>query len=147
MPIQRIFVYDSIRKIKMTTETRLVSPILSINSMTDHLCHTLYSLPFSNLLAMFVAVYHIIPYYLGGLCGCETNTIIQHVTVCLRCIFIYSNSNHWSHRLYGLLSIQGTSFNFLGPIIGAGLALKAGGADIQNNDGRYFRYHPCCFLC
>jgi len=31
----------------------------------------------------------------------------------------------------GLLSIQGTSFNFLGPIIGAGLALKAGGADIQ----------------
>lgn len=31
----------------------------------------------------------------------------------------------------GLLSIQGTSFNFLGPIIGAGLALKAGGADIE----------------
>lgn len=30
----------------------------------------------------------------------------------------------------GLLSIQGTSFNFLGPIISAGLALKAGGADV-----------------
>ncbi|MDW3060122.1 solute carrier family 23 protein, partial [Vibrio sp. 1978] len=31
----------------------------------------------------------------------------------------------------GLLSVQGTSFNFLGPIIGAGLSLKAGGADIS----------------
>ena len=30
----------------------------------------------------------------------------------------------------GLLSVQGTSFNFLGPIIGSGLALKAGGADV-----------------
>ncbi len=31
----------------------------------------------------------------------------------------------------GLLSVQGTSFNFLGPIIGAGLSLKAGGASIE----------------
>ncbi|PUZ95176.1 xanthine permease XanP, partial [Vibrio vulnificus] len=32
----------------------------------------------------------------------------------------------------GLLSVQGTSFNFLGPIIGAGLALKAGGASVES---------------
>jgi xanthine permease XanP len=30
-----------------------------------------------------------------------------------------------------LLSVQGTSFNFLGPIIAAGLSLKAGGANVE----------------
>lgn len=38
----------------------------------------------------------------------------------------------------GLLSIQGTSFNFVGPIIAAGLALEKGGADISTTMAAIF---------
>ncbi|CSC67562.1 xanthine/uracil permease family protein [Vibrio cholerae] len=60
----------------------------------------------------------------------QTNTIIS------MSLFASGLSSFIQIRTFGpigsgLLSIQGTSFNFLGPIIGAGLALKAGGADIE----------------
>lgn len=84
-----------------------------------------------HLLAMFVAV--ITPSLI--ICQAldvpadQTNTIIS------MSLFASGLSSLIQIRTFGpigsgLLSIQGTSFNFLGPIIGAGLALKAGGADI-----------------
>ncbi|MGT0148853.1 hypothetical protein ACT691_00170 [Vibrio metschnikovii] len=55
----------------------------------------------------------------------QTNTIIS------MSLFASGLSSFIQIRTFGrlarLVSIQGTSFNFLGPIIGAGLALKAGG--------------------
>ncbi|MEH0344558.1 uracil-xanthine permease family protein [Vibrio cholerae] len=85
-----------------------------------------------HLLAMFVAV--ITPSLLIcqslGVPADQTNTIIS------MSLFASGLSSFIQIRTFGpigsgLLSIQGTSFNFLGPIIGAGLALKAGGADIE----------------
>lgn len=85
-----------------------------------------------HLLAMFVAV--ITPSLIIcrslGVPADQTNTIIS------MSLFASGLSSFIQIRTFGpigsgLLSIQGTSFNFLGPIIGAGLALKAGGADIE----------------
>ncbi|CAM3161286.1 uracil-xanthine permease family protein [Vibrio rarus] len=84
-----------------------------------------------HLLAMFVAV--ITPSLLIcqslGVPAEQTNTIIS------MSLFASGISSFIQIRTFGpigsgLLSIQGTSFNFLGPIIGAGMSLKAGGADI-----------------
>jgi len=87
---------------------------------------------FQHLLAMFVAV--ITPSLI--ICQAldvpaeQTNTIIS------MSLFASGISSFIQIRTFGpvgsgLLSIQGTSFNFLGPIIGAGLSLKQGGADIS----------------
>ncbi|HGE6002451.1 TPA: uracil-xanthine permease family protein [Vibrio cholerae] len=85
-----------------------------------------------HLLAMFVAVItpSLIVCQSLGVPADQTNTIIS------MSLFASGLSSFIQIRTFGpigsgLLSIQGTSFNFLGPIIGAGLALKAGGADIE----------------
>ena len=84
-----------------------------------------------HLLAMFVAVItpSLIICQTLGVPADQTNTIIS------MSLFASGVSSFIQIRTIGpigsgLLSIQGTSFNFLGPIIGAGLSLKAGGADI-----------------
>lgn len=84
-----------------------------------------------HLLAMFVAVItpSLIICQALGVPADQTNTIIS------MSLFASGLSSFIQIRTFGpigsgLLSIQGTSFNFLGPIIGSGLALKAGGADI-----------------
>lgn len=84
-----------------------------------------------HLLAMFVAVItpSLIICQALGLPASDTNTIVS------MSLFASGVASFIQIRTFGpvgsgLLSIQGTSFNFLGPIIGAGLALKAGGADI-----------------
>ncbi|ORP12450.1 xanthine permease XanP [Vibrio cholerae] len=85
-----------------------------------------------HLLAMFVAVItpSLIICQSLGVPADQTNTIVS------MSLFASGLSSFIQIRTFGpigsgLLSIQGTSFNFLGPIIGAGLALKAGGADIE----------------
>ncbi|EPZ0831036.1 uracil-xanthine permease family protein [Vibrio cholerae] len=85
-----------------------------------------------HLLAMFVAVItpSLIICQSLGVPADQTNTIIS------MSLFASGLSSFIQIRTFGpigsgLLSIQGTSFNFLGPIIGAGLVLKAGGADIE----------------
>ncbi|EGR2425554.1 uracil-xanthine permease [Vibrio cholerae] len=85
-----------------------------------------------HLLAMFVAVItpSLIICQSLGVPADQTNTIIS------MSLFASGLSSFIQIRTFGpigsgLLSIQGTSFNFLGPIIGAGLALKAGGVDIE----------------
>ncbi len=66
-----------------------------------------------------------------GVSAEQTNTIIS------MSLFASGISSFIQIRTFGpigsgLLSVQGTSFNFLGPIIGAGLALKAGGASVES---------------
>ncbi|EEW12012.1 uracil-xanthine permease family protein [Vibrio mimicus] len=85
-----------------------------------------------HLLAMFVAVItpSLIICQSLGVPADQTNTIIS------MSLFASGLSSFIQIRTFGpigsgLLSIQGTSFNFLGPIIGAGLALKAGDASIE----------------
>ncbi|TQP74833.1 uracil-xanthine permease family protein [Vibrio cholerae] len=85
-----------------------------------------------HLLAMFVAVItpSLIICQSLGVPADQTNTIIS------MSLFASGLSSFIQIRTFGpigsgLLSIQGTSFNFLGPIIGAGLVLKAGGASIE----------------
>lgn len=84
-----------------------------------------------HLLAMFVAVItpSLIICQALGVSAADTNTIIS------MSLFASGISSFIQIRTIGpigsgLLSVQGTSFNFLGPIIGAGLSLKAGGADV-----------------
>ncbi len=85
-----------------------------------------------HLLAMFVAVItppSLIICQALGVPASDTNTIVS------MSLFASGLASFIQIRTFGpvgsgLLSIQGTSFNFLGPIIGAGLSLKAGGADL-----------------
>ncbi|HDZ3714543.1 TPA: uracil-xanthine permease [Vibrio vulnificus] len=86
-----------------------------------------------HLLAMFVAVItpSLIICQALGVSAEQTNTIIS------MSLFASGISSFIQIRTFGpigsgLLSVQGTSFNFLGPIIGAGLALKAGGASVES---------------
>lgn len=92
--------------------------------------HTVFA-ALQHLLAMFVAVItpSLIICQSLGVPAEQTNTIIS------MSLFASGVSSFIQIRTFGpigsgLLSIQGTSFNFLGPIIGAGMALKAGGADV-----------------
>ncbi|MGF1724487.1 uracil-xanthine permease family protein [Photobacterium nomapromontoriensis] len=84
-----------------------------------------------HLLAMFVAVItpSLIICQALGLPASETNTIVS-MSLFASGIASFIQIRTFGPVGSGLLSIQGTSFNFLGPIIGSGLALKAGGADI-----------------
>ncbi|EAR53794.1 putative xanthine/uracil permease [Photobacterium sp. SKA34] len=84
-----------------------------------------------HLLAMFVAVItpSLIICQSLGLPTSDTNTIVS-MSLLASGIASFIQIRTFGPVGSGLLSIQGTSFNFLGPIIGAGLALKAGGADI-----------------
>ena len=85
-----------------------------------------------HLLAMFVAVItpSLIICQALGLPASDTNTIVS-MSLFASGIASFIQIRTFGPIGSGLLSIQGTSFNFLGPIIGAGLALKAGGADIS----------------
>ncbi|MBE4600893.1 uracil-xanthine permease family protein [Vibrio navarrensis] len=85
-----------------------------------------------HLLAMFVAVItpSLIICQALGVSAEQTNTIIS------MSLFASGLSSFVQIRTFGpigsgLLSVQGTSFNFLGPIIAAGLSLKAGGANVE----------------
>ncbi|EOG7671221.1 uracil-xanthine permease family protein [Vibrio cholerae] len=85
-----------------------------------------------HLLAMFVAVItpSLIICQSLGVPADQTNTIIS-MSLFASGLSSFIQICTFGPIGSGLLSIQGTSFNFLGPIIGAGLALKAGGADIE----------------
>lgn len=84
-----------------------------------------------HLLAMFVAVItpSLIICQSLSLPASDTNTIVS-MSLFASGIASFIQIRTFGPVGSGLLSIQGTSFNFLGPIIGAGLTLKAGGADI-----------------
>lgn len=105
-----------------------------IYQLNDHppLPQTLFA-ALQHLLAMFVAVItpSLIICQALGVSAEQTNTIIS------MSLFASGISSFIQIRTFGpigsgLLSVQGTSFNFLGPIIGAGLALKAGGASVES---------------
>ncbi|EHK9049533.1 uracil-xanthine permease [Vibrio vulnificus] len=117
----------------MTTPnpTRKTDLIYQLNDRPP-LPQTLFA-ALQHLLAMFVAVItpSLITCQALGVSAEQTNTIIS------MSLFASGISSFIQIRTFGpigsgLLSVQGTSFNFLGPIIGAGLALKAGGASVES---------------
>ncbi|HFQ5079414.1 TPA: uracil-xanthine permease family protein [Vibrio vulnificus] len=117
----------------MTTPnpTRKTDLIYQLNDRPP-LPQTLFA-ALQHLLAMFVAVItpSLIICQALGVSAEQTNTIIS------MSLFASGISSFIQIRTLGpigsgLLSVQGTSFNFLGPIIGAGLALKAGGASVES---------------
>ncbi|EGQ9413807.1 uracil-xanthine permease [Vibrio cholerae] len=121
----------NIRKIAMTQPTSRKADLVYQLNDRPPLPQTLFA-ALQHLLAMFVAVItpSLIICQSLGVPADQTNTIIS------MSLFASGLSSFIQIRTFGpigsgLLSIQGTSFNFLGPIIGAGLALKAGGADIE----------------
>ncbi|EGR0682390.1 uracil-xanthine permease [Vibrio cholerae] len=122
----------TIRKIAMTQPTSRKADLVYQLNDRPPLPQTLFA-ALQHLLAMFVAVItpSLIICQSLGVPADQTNTIIS------MSLFASGLSSFIQIRTFGpigsgLLSIQGTSFNFLGPIIGAGLALKAGGADIES---------------
>ncbi|EGQ7698816.1 uracil-xanthine permease family protein [Vibrio vulnificus] len=117
----------------MTTPnpTRKTDLIYQLNDRPP-LPQTLFA-ALQHLLAMFVAVItpSLIICQALGVSAEQTNTIIS------MSLFASGISSFIQIRTFGpigsgLLSVQGTSFNFLGPIIGAGVALKAGGASVES---------------
>ncbi|EIY8040758.1 uracil-xanthine permease family protein [Vibrio vulnificus] len=117
----------------MTTPnpTRKTDLIYQLNDRPP-LPQTLFA-ALQHLLAMFVAVItpSLIICQALGVSAEQTNTIIS------MSLFASGISSFIQIRTFGpigsgLLSVQGTSFNFLGPIIGAGLALKAGGGSVES---------------
>ncbi|EGR0579631.1 uracil-xanthine permease [Vibrio cholerae] len=121
----------TIRKIAMTQPTSRKADLVYQLNDRPPLPQTLFA-ALQHLLAMFVAVItpSLIICQSLGVPADQTNTIIS------MSLFASGLSSFIQIRTFGpigsgLLSIQGTSFNFLGPIIGAGLALKAGGADME----------------
>lgn len=85
-----------------------------------------------HLLAMFIAVItpSLIICQALGVTPEQTNTIIS-MSLFASGISSFIQIKTFGPIGSGLLSIQGTSFNFIGPIIAAGLSLKAGGASID----------------
>lgn len=85
-----------------------------------------------HLLAMFVAVItpSLIICQTLGLSTDQMNTIVS-MSLFASGIASFIQIRTFGPLGSGLLSIQGTSFNFLGPIIGAGLAMKAGGSTTE----------------
>lgn len=85
-----------------------------------------------HLLAMFVAVVtpSLIICQALGLPAADTNTIVS-MSLFASGLASFIQIKTFGPLGSGLLSIQGTSFNFLGPIIGAGLAMKAGGTPTE----------------
>ncbi|TXX54991.1 uracil-xanthine permease [Vibrio cholerae] len=128
----------TIRKIAMTQPTSRKADLVYQLNDRPPLPQTLFA-ALQHLLAMFVAVItpSLIICQSLGVPADQTNTIIS------MSLFASGLSSFIQIRTFGpigsgLLSIQGTSFNFLGPIIGAGLALKAGGADIETTMAAIF---------
>ncbi len=85
-----------------------------------------------HLLAMFVAVVtpSLIICQTLGLSESDTNSIVS-MSLFASGLASFIQIKTLGPLGSGLLSIQGTSFNFLGPIIGAGLAMKAGGTSVE----------------
>ncbi len=85
-----------------------------------------------HLLAMFVAVVtpSLIICQTLGLPASDTNTIVS-MSLLASGVASFIQIKRIGPVGSGLLSIQGTSFNFLGPIIGAGLAMKAAGVSTE----------------
>ncbi|NLS13948.1 uracil-xanthine permease [Vibrio sp. SM6] len=85
-----------------------------------------------HLLAMFVAIItpSLIICQTLGVPAEQTNTIVS-MSLLASGISTFIQIRTFGPIGSGLLSLQGTSFNFLGPIIAAGLSLKAGGASVE----------------
>ncbi|RZQ03483.1 uracil-xanthine permease [Vibrio vulnificus] len=117
----------------MTTPnpTRKTDLIYQLNDRPP-LPQTLFA-ALQHLLAMFVAVItpSLIICQALGVSAEQTNTIIS-ISLFASGISSFIQIRTFGPIGSGLLSVQGTSFNFLGPIIGAGLALKAGGASVES---------------
>jgi len=113
-----------------TTKTARSSDLIYRLEDRPPLLETLFAAT-QHLLAMFVAVVtpSLIICQALGLPASDTNTIVS-MSLFASGIASFIQIRGFGPVGSGLLSIQGTSFNFLGPIIGGGLALKAGGADI-----------------
>lgn len=116
----------------MTVKNNTTKPSELIYQLDEHppLPQTLFA-ALQHLLAMFVAIItpSLIICQTLGVPAAETNTIIS-MSLFASGISSFIQIKTFGPIGSGLLSVQGTSFNFLGPIIGAGLALKAGGADV-----------------
>ena len=116
----------------MTVKNSTTRPSELIYQLDERppLPHTLFA-ALQHLLAMFVAIItpSLIICQTLGVPAAETNTIIS-MSLFASGISSFIQIKTFGPIGSGLLSVQGTSFNFLGPIIGAGLALKAGGADV-----------------
>ncbi|MDD9156018.1 nucleobase:cation symporter-2 family protein [Aliivibrio sp. S4TY2] len=116
----------------MTVKNNTTKPSELIYQLDERppLPQTLFA-ALQHLLAMFVAIItpSLIICQTLGVPAAETNTIIS-MSLFASGISSFIQIKTFGPIGSGLLSVQGTSFNFLGPIIGAGLALKAGGADV-----------------
>ncbi len=116
----------------MNIKNNTIKPSELIYQLDDRppLPQTLFA-ALQHLLAMFVAIItpSLIICQTLGVPAAETNTIIS-MSLFASGISSFIQIKTFGPIGSGLLSVQGTSFNFLGPIIAAGLALKAGGADV-----------------
>ncbi|MEZ8105192.1 uracil-xanthine permease family protein [Vibrio cortegadensis] len=115
---------------KTPNATRKSELIYQLNDRPP-LLQTLFAAT-QHLLAMFVAVItpSLIICQALGVTPEQTNTIIS-MSLFASGISSFIQIKTIGPIGSGLLSIQGTSFNFIGPIIAAGLSLKAGGASID----------------
>ena len=99
--------------------------------------------------AIFVALQHVFACFVGiitpGLIICGAlevppadTTFILSMSLVVSGIATFIQAKRFGPVGSGLLSVQGTSFAFLGPIIAAGLAVKAGGGTAEDALGLIF---------
>lgn len=99
--------------------------------------------------SVFVALQHVFACFVGiitpGLIICEAlevtpadTTFILSMSLVVSGIATFIQAKRFGPVGSGLLSVQGTSFAFLGPIIGAGLAVKGNGGTAQDALGLIF---------
>ena len=99
--------------------------------------------------AIFVALQHVFACFVGiitpGLIICGAlevppadTTFILSMSLVVSGIATFIQAKRFGPVGSGLLSVQGTSFAFLGPIIGAGLAVKGNGGTAQDALGLIF---------
>ena len=99
--------------------------------------------------AVFVALQHVFACFVGiitpGLIICGAlevppadTTFILSMSLIVSGIATFIQAKRFGPVGSGLLSVQGTSFAFLGPIIGAGLAVKGNGGTAQDALGLIF---------
>ncbi|MFP4296604.1 MAG: uracil-xanthine permease family protein [Spirulinaceae cyanobacterium] len=99
--------------------------------------------------SIFVALQHVFACFVGiitpGLIICNAlevppadTAFIISMSLIASGIATFIQARRFGPVGSGLLSIQGTSFAFLGPIIGAGLAVKGGGGTYQDALGTIF---------
>jgi len=99
--------------------------------------------------SIFVALQHVFACFVGiitpGLIICGAlevppadTTFILSMSLVVSGIATFIQAKRFGPVGSGLLSIQGTSFAFLGPIIGAGLAVKGNGGTVEDALGLIF---------